>query len=170
MRCFKWNTTGLNWEFSFSWTVFHITIKNPNMSYYLSTRFRRILGLILFPKYISVKWNTNSCVRHTAVPALWGLISSVYRGLPHWISNQQPQNAKPQRTQAMPKLTSRKQPSCGSICCTQCLPDFLVMVIQFITPLLKKRCITLSRIWTPVPVSICNDDNRCAICAFRTAR
>ena len=47
----------------------------------------------------------------TAVLSLFGLLSSVYRDYPHWRSN---------------KLYS------GSVWRTQCLPDFLVMVIQFI--------------------------------------
>ena len=82
----------------------------------------------------------------TAVSTLLGLISSVYRNLHHWRSNQRPQIAVPKlynratssyRTQMTPnQLVMVIVP----VYCAKVFADFLVMVIQFtiLIPLLEK--------------------------------
>ena len=49
---FKRSLTGLNSEFSFSWTSYLTKAKEPSLSYYLPIAGGRIIGLITFPRVL----------------------------------------------------------------------------------------------------------------------
>ena len=52
MSIFKRSLTGLNSEFSFSWTSCLTKAEEPSLSYYLPIAGRRIIGFIAFPRVL----------------------------------------------------------------------------------------------------------------------
>ena len=53
-QIFQWSLTGLNSEFSFSWTGYHTKVKEPSLPYYLPIAGDTLVGCILFSKSFSV--------------------------------------------------------------------------------------------------------------------
>ena len=51
-QCFKRSLTGLNSEFSFSWTSCLTKAEEPSLSYYLPIAGGRIIGFIPFPRVL----------------------------------------------------------------------------------------------------------------------
>ena len=64
MSIFKWSLTGLNSEFSFSWTFCLTKAEEISLSYYLLIGERRMIGFIPFPRAlvlceIQLAWSKN---------------------------------------------------------------------------------------------------------------
>ena len=59
----KRSLTGLNSEFSFSYTSCLTKAEDPSLPYYLPIVGGRIIGFITFPKGISAMWNAISQVQ-----------------------------------------------------------------------------------------------------------
>ena len=59
---FKRSLTGLNSEFSFSWTGCPTKVKEPSLPDYLPVTGDRIVGFIPFPKELALYENTNGLV------------------------------------------------------------------------------------------------------------
>ena len=60
---FKRSLTGLNSEFSFSYTSCLTKAEEPSLFYYLPIAGGRIIGFMPFPKGISAMWNAISLVQ-----------------------------------------------------------------------------------------------------------
>ena len=59
----KWNSIGLNSEFSFSLIACLTKVKEPSLHYYLFVADKRIVWFIPFPKVLVPMWNANSPVQ-----------------------------------------------------------------------------------------------------------